>query len=271
MPELPEVETTRRGIRPHILGRTISTVTVRDRRLRWPVPRGLAARLAGQRVQAVERRGKYLLLYLDAGCLILHLGMSGSLHVVPAGTPAAKHDHVDIQFDQDKCLRLRDPRRFGSIHYTHGDPLRHKLLAGLGPEPLGEEFDGDYLYRRARGRRQSIKTFLMDSRVVAGVGNIYANEALFLSGIHPRRAAGRVSLPRFRVLAQNIKQVLGRAIDKGGTTLRDFTGGEGRPGYFSQELNVYDRADEPCKVCATPIRQYRIGQRSSFYCVRCQR
>lgn len=271
MPELPEVETTRRGIRPHILGHAITAVSVRERRLRWPVPRGLGRTLAGQRVQAVERRGKYLLLYLDTGSLILHLGMSGSLLVSAAESPASKHDHVDIVFDHDKCLRLRDPRRFGSIHYTRGDPLQHKLLAGLGPEPLGAEFDGDYLYRRARGRRQSIKTFIMDSRIVTGVGNIYANEALFLSGIHPRRAAGRVSLPRYRELARNIKRVLELAIDKGGTTLRDFTGGEGRPGYFSQELNVYDRTDEPCKVCATPIRQYRISQRSSFYCKHCQR
>jgi formamidopyrimidine-DNA glycosylase len=271
MPELPEVETTRLGIGPHILGHTITAVIVRERRLRWPVPRDLAAILTGQRVQAVERRGKYLRLYLDSGCLILHLGMSGSLYVVAAGSPAAKHDHVDIVFDHGKCLRLRDPRRFGSIHYTRGDPLRHKLLAGLGPEPLGEEFDGDHLYRRSRGRRQSVKTFLMDSRIVAGVGNIYANEALFLSGIHPRRAAGRVSLVRYQALAQSIKRVLRLAIDKGGTTLRDFTGGEGRPGYFRLELNVYGRAGKPCKVCGAPIRQCRIGQRSSFYCPRCQR
>ena len=271
MPELPEVETTRRGIRPHILGHAITAVSVRERRLRWPVPRGLGKALSGQRVQGVERRGKYLLLYLDAGCLILHLGMSGSLRVLPAGMPAGQHDHIDIVFDNDHCLRLRDPRRFGSIHYTRGDPRQHKLLAGLGPEPLGAEFDGDYLYRRARGRKQAVKSFIMDSRIVTGVGNIYANEALFLSGIHPRRAAGRVSLPRYRELARDIKRVLKLAIDKGGTTLRDFTGGEGRPGYFSQELNVYDRTDEPCKVCATPIRQYRISQRSSFYCKHCQR
>jgi len=270
MPELPEVETTRRGIRPHIEGRTIRTVTVRERRLRWPVPRALARTLAGRCVTTVDRRGKYLLLRLDAGCLLLHLGMSGSLRVLPAPTPAAKHDHLDIIFENDTCLRLRDPRRFGSIHYTRGDPLRHKLLAGLGPEPLGEGFSGDYLHRAARGRKQSIKTFIMDSCIVTGVGNIYANEALFLSGIHPKRPAGRVALARYRSLAENIRAVLLRAIEEGGTTLRDFTGGEGQPGYFRIHLNVYDRAEQPCRVCAAPIRQHRIGQRSSFYCVNCQ-
>jgi formamidopyrimidine-DNA glycosylase len=256
MPELPEVETTRRGIGPPLRGRVIAAVTLRERRLRWPVPRGLAKRLIGQRVHEVDRRGKYLLMRLDEGCLLLHLGMSGSLRLVPPGTPAAKHDHVDIAFDQ---------------HYTRGDPLQHKLLAGLGPEPLGPDFDGDYLHRLARRRTQTVKTFIMDSRIVTGVGNIYANEALFLSGIHPQRAAGRVSLPRYRRLAENIKRVLLLAIEKGGTTLRDFTSGEGRPGYFRQDLNVYDRADQPCRICAAPIRRRRIGQRSSFYCVNCQR
>lgn len=270
MPELPEVETTRRGIRLHIEGRTIRTVTVRERRLRWPVPRGLAAAVAGRQVTAVDRRGKYLLLRLDAGCLLLHLGMSGSLRVLPAPTPPSRHDHVDILFEDDVCLRLRDPRRFGSILYTRGDPLRHKLLAGLGPEPLGEAFSGDYLYRASRGRSASIKTFIMDSRIVTGVGNIYANEALFLSGIHPKRPAGRVALARYRALAENIRKVLLNAIAEGGTTLRDFTGGEGRPGYFRIHLNVYARAAQPCRVCAAPIRQHRIGQRSSFYCVNCQ-
>lgn len=270
MPELPEVETTRRGIAPHIEGRTITGVCVRERRLRWPVPRGLARSLTGLRVRSVERRGKYLLLRLDTGCLLLHLGMSGSLRVLPPQTPALKHDHVDIVFGTEVCLRLRDPRRFGSIHYTRDDPLRHKLLAGLGPEPLDDAFDGDYLHRLSRKRTQSVKTFIMDSRIVTGVGNIYANEALFLSGIHPKRLAGRVALARYRLLAENIRKVLLHAIARGGTTLRDFTGGEGKPGYFRQELNVYDRADQPCRICAAPIRQRRIGQRSSFYCVNCQ-
>ena len=271
MPELPEVETTRRGLDPHVCGRIIAAVTLRERRLRWPVPRGLAKSLIGRQVREMDRRGKYLLMRLDEGCLLLHLGMSGSLRLVAPGTPAAKHDHVDIIFDQGRCLRLRDPRRFGSLHYTRGDPLQHRLLASLGPEPLGPDFDGDYLHRRSRRRTQSVKTFIMDSRIVTGVGNIYANEALFLSGIHPQRQAGRVSLARYRRLAESIKRVLLLAIDKGGTTLRDFTSGEGRPGYFRQELSVYDRAEAPCRICASPIRQRRIGQRSSFYCVNCQR
>jgi formamidopyrimidine-DNA glycosylase len=270
MPELPEVETTRRGIAPHVRGRRIAGARVRQRRLRWPVPASLGRTLQGQTVHEVERRGKYLLLKLDRGCLILHLGMSGSLRIVAGGSPAQKHDHVDIEFDHGRCLRLRDPRRFGSIHYTRADPLRHPLLAALGPEPLASDFNGDYLHRRARGRRQAIKTFIMDSRIVTGVGNIYANEALFLAGIHPGRAAGRVSLQRCRALADAIRLVLRLAIEKGGTTLRDFTGGEGRPGYFRHQLQVYDRAGDSCRQCGAAIRQRRTGQRSTFYCVRCQ-
>lgn len=270
MPELPEVETTRRGITPHILGHTITGVTVRDRRLRWPVSRGLGESVSGCSVKGIERRGKYLLISLDRGTLILHLGMSGSLRIVSPATPPAKHDHVDIMFDNDRCLRLRDPRRFGSLHYTRGDPLDHSLLASLGPEPLEDDFNGDALYERSRKRKQAVKTFIMDSRTVTGVGNIYASEALFLAGIHPARPAGRISRQRYRALADAVKLVLKLAIEKGGTTLRDFTSGEGRPGYFRNELNVYDRDGQACKVCGGAIRQRRIGQRSTFYCSRCQ-
>lgn len=270
MPELPEVETTRRGITPAIQSRTVTAVIVRNRALRWPVPANMAKTLAGRRVHDVERRGKYLLIVLDRGTLILHLGMSGSLRITSPGSAPEKHDHVDIVFDNGCCLRFRDPRRFGSIHYTAADPRAHHLLASIGREPLDEEFNGDYLHDVARNRRQSIKTLIMDGRIVAGIGNIYANEALFLAGIHPRRAAGRVALRRCRELAGAVKQVLTSAIGKGGTTLRDFTSGAGQPGYFRQQLNVYGREGEACKVCGSPIRETRIGQRSTFYCVNCQ-
>lgn len=270
MPELPEVETTRRGTAPHVRGRIITAVTVRNRDLRWPVPRSLGKTLIGQYVTEVDRRGKYLLFRLDEGTLILHLGMSGSLHIVSGETTYEKHDHVDIEFDNNRCLRFRDPRRFGSIHYTREDPGRHPLLSSLGPEPLDTGFSGEYLHARSRKRRQAVKTFIMDSRIVTGVGNIYASEALFLAGIHPKRQAGRISLHRYRGLVDAVKLVLKLAIEKGGTTLRDFTSGEGNPGYFRQELNVYDREYEDCRVCGSTVRQARIGQRSSFYCVTCQ-
>lgn len=270
MPELPEVETTRRGIAPHIRGRTITDVIVRNRALRWPIAKTLKKTLDYRRVNDIRRRGKYLMIELDEGTLIMHLGMSGSLRIVAHGTPAEKHDHVDIEFDNNCCLRFRDPRRFGSIHYTRRDPLKHWLLASLGREPMDEALNGDYLYSESRRRKQAIKTFIMDSRIVTGIGNIYANEALFLAGIHPRRPAGRISLQRYRALADAVKLVLKLAIEKGGTTLRDFTSGEGRPGYFRQELNVYDREGEACKICGSPIRQARVGQRSTFYCVNCQ-
>ncbi len=271
MPELPEVETTRRGIEPHLLGRTVSRVIVRNRQLRWPVPARLDATLRGQRIEHVRRRGKYLLLGFEQGSLILHLGMSGSLRILPVNQPGEKHEHVEWQLDDGHCLRLRDPRRFGAVLWTRRDPLEHRLLAHLGPEPLSEAFDGDGLHARAAGRRQAVKPFLMDSRIVVGVGNIYASEALFLAGIHPRRAAGRISLARCRQLATAIKQVLAEAIEQGGTTLRDFTGSDGRPGYFKQRLNVYGRAGESCPRCGQPIRQQVIGQRASYYCPRCQK
>ncbi|WJW75753.1 bifunctional DNA-formamidopyrimidine glycosylase/DNA-(apurinic or apyrimidinic site) lyase [Thiohalobacter sp. IOR34] len=271
MPELPEVETTRRGLAPHLAGRRVRSVTVRQRRLRWPVPRALERELPGQRLGELRRRGKYLLLESTAGTVILHLGMSGSLRLLPCDAPPGPHDHLDIALDDGRCLRFTDPRRFGTVLWTRRPPERHRLLAGLGPEPLGPDFDGDYLYRRSRGRRLAVKPFIMDSKVVVGVGNIYANEALFLAGIHPARPAGRIGQQRYRRLADAIREVLTAAIAAGGTTLRDFVDGDGRPGYFQQTLRVYGRGGRPCPRCGTPIRETRLAQRSTFYCPRCQR
>lgn len=271
MPELPEVETTRRGIAPHVTGRRISSIIVRNRDLRWPVARNLERILAGQVIQGVGRRAKYLLLETGAGTLILHLGMSGSLRIVAAGEPAGRHDHIDIVLDNGKALRLTDPRRFGSLHWTTREPLAHRLLRELGVEPLGHALTGEYLYQCSRGRRLAIKHFLMDSHVVAGIGNIYASEALYLAGINPKRAAGRIGRRKYDQLAAVVREVLTRAIGAGGTTLRDFVNGEGKPGYFRQHLNVYGRAGEPCPGCGEPIREIRQGQRSTFYCTRCQK
>lgn len=268
MPELPEVETTRRGIAPHIEGKTVTGARVRQPRLRWPVP-DIAELLNGQRVRTVERRAKYLLLRFDHGCLIVHLGMSGSLRVLPTDSTPRPHDHVDLLFGRH-CLRLHDPRRFGAVLWTDGDPHAHTLLRSLGPEPLSDAFCGAYLQTRAQGRRVAIKSLLMDGKVVVGVGNIYASEALFLAGIHPARAAGRVSRTRLDRLVSAVKQVLDHAIGRGGTTLRDFVNESGEPGYFAQELFVYDRADQPCRTCGATIRTRRIGQRSSAYCPNCQ-
>ncbi|HET7922066.1 MAG TPA: bifunctional DNA-formamidopyrimidine glycosylase/DNA-(apurinic or apyrimidinic site) lyase, partial [Gammaproteobacteria bacterium] len=268
--ELPEVETTRRGIEPHLLGRVITALTVRERRLRWPIPRALLKTLPGQRVEAITRRGKYLLLQTAAGTAILHLGMSGSLRVLTAVTPPQKHDHVDLIFDSGKVLRLRDPRRFGTLLWTTTDPARHKLLRGLGPEPLGGDFTGDYLFEISRQRKLAVKSFIMDSHVVVGVGNIYASESLFLAGIHPERAAGRVARERYAKLANAIRRVLSAAIRAGGTTLRDFVREDGAPGYFRQHLRVYDREGQACEQCGTPIVQRVTGQRSTYYCPHCQ-
>lgn len=271
MPELPEVETTRRGIASHITKHPIKRVVIRQRQLRWPIPANLNKKLAGQRVHNVERRGKYLLLHTQTGTLIVHLGMSGSLRVVSRISPVEKHDHVDIVFDNNSLLRYRDPRRFGAILWTSRDALQHKLLKDLGVEPLAKEFTGDYLYRVSRNRKLSIKQFIMDSHIVVGVGNIYANEALFLSGIRPTVAAKRISHTRMLKLVAAIKSVLKNAIKSGGTTLRDFTRDDGRPGYFRQKLNVYGLADKPCPVCKTTIKLIRQGQRASYYCPHCQR
>lgn len=271
MPELPEVETTRRGIVGHCVGKKVDRVVVRDGRLRWPVPQALVRQLPGQIIEAVERRGKYLLLRTQAGTLLMHLGMSGSLHVVSAATQVQKHDHLDIVLSDQSCLRLRDPRRFGAALWTVGDPLLHPLLVKLGPEPLGEDFHADYLYQRSRGRRTAVKQFIMDSRVVAGVGNIYANEAMFGAGIRPVRTAGSLSLARCERLVRMIRQVLQQALEHGGTTLRDFRKSDGMPGYFQQQLSVYGRAGLSCPVCERSVRLVRLGQRATYYCAHCQR
>ena len=270
MPELPEVETSRRGIEPHILDTRVARVVIRNRSLRWPVSKAVDRNLTGSRITSVTRRAKYLLINTDTGSAILHLGMSGRVLIVDRDTPAGIHDHVDIDFDSGRTLRFRDPRRFGSLHWSRA-PLKHKLLKSLGPEPLSDDFSGEYLYARSRGRRVSIKQFIMNAQVVVGVGNIYASEALYLAGISPRRAAGRVSLQRYERLANAIKEVLSKAIAAGGTTLRDFYGGDGEAGYFKQELTVYDREDEPCVTCKQAISAVVLGQRSTYYCKRCQR
>ena len=271
MPELPEVETTRRGIAPSLEGRRIERVVLRERRLRWPVPAGFEQALEGRRVVAVERRAKYLLVRMDGGTLIAHLGMSGSLRVLAAPLPPRPHDHVDVVLDSGRILRFNDPRRFGSLHWVEGDPAAHPLLAGLGPEPLGPDFDGRHLWRLARGRRVAIKLLIMDARVVVGVGNIYASEALFRAGIRPATPAGRVSLARMARLAEAIRDVLGEAIRVGGTTLRDYVDPDGMPGYFRQRLFVYERAGESCRRCKAPIRHRVLGQRSTYWCPACQR
>lgn len=270
MPELPEVETTRRGIAPHVTGQTVLQVIVRQRRLRWPVPARLGRELPGEVIRQVDRRAKYLLLRTDGGTVIVHLGMSGSLRVVDAASPAGRHDHVDLVLADGRALRLTDPRRFGAVLWTRNLAEHHPLLADLGPEPLDPHFTGDYLYARARGRRIAVKPYLMDSRTVAGIGNIYANEALFLAGIHPNRPAGRVARERYRRLAASVRQVLEESIAQGGTTLRDFLNSEGKPGYFRQYLRVYGRDGAPCPTCAGAIRELRQIQRSTFYCPACQ-
>jgi len=270
MPELPEVETTRRGVEPHCRGRVVRRVTVREPRLRWPVPDQLVLLLPGQVIQTIERRAKYLLFRTAVGTLLVHLGMSGSLRMVPPDAPPGRHDHIDVLLDGGVCLRYHDPRRFGCFLWMAPGEL-HPLLSSLGPEPLSAHFDGQLLYHRSRGRKCPVKNFIMDGKVVVGVGNIYANEALFLSGIRPDRAAGRISLARYERLAVIIKQVLTSSIKQGGTTLRDFVGSDGKPGYFAQQLLVYGRAGEPCRCCCTPLRELRLGQRSSVYCVTCQR
>jgi len=252
-------------------GRTISAVVVRNPRLRWPVEPDLEKYLRGYAVNEVLRRGKYLLLPFKHGTLILHLGMSGSLRLVNAATAPGKHDHLDICLDSGSCLRLTDPRRFGAVLWCQEEPSQHPLLAALGPEPLAEEFTTTYLYQRTRNRKAPIKTFIMDSKVVVGVGNIYANEALYLAGIHPERQAATLSRPRIQRLVAAIRQVLTEAIAAGGTTLRDFVGGDGRPGYFAQQLNVYGRDQQPCPRCTTPLRMTRLGQRATYYCPHCQR
>ena len=270
MPELPEVETTRRGIARHITNKQVIDVILRTKKLRWPISSGLRNNLKNQSIDSVHRRGKYLLLGTNNGTLIIHLGMSGSLRVTDKSSPARKHDHVDIVFN-DILLRLHDPRRFGSVLWTSKDPLQHKLLSSLGPEPLGREFTGAYLYNLSRQRQCSIKDFIMNSKNIVGVGNIYATEALFLSRIHPLRAAGKISESRYVLLVKNIKSVLNKALKKGGTTLRDFNNEEGKPGYFSIELKAYGRQGLPCPTCGKPLRAVKQSQRTTTYCTNCQR
>lgn len=268
MPELPEVETTRRGIAPHVLGKRITQVIVREPRLRWPIAAELPRHLVGRSIIAVRRRAKYLLFGVGEGTLIVHLGMSGSLRLLDPATPPRKHDHIDIVFEGKYALRYHDPRRFGTLLWTTS-PDTHPLLKDLGPEPW--DLTGEYLYARARGRRQSVKNFIMDSRTVVGVGNIYAAESLFVAGIHPRRAAGRISLESYRRLAAAIVEVIDMALEAGGTTLRDFLNANGEPGHFRQWLRVYERADKPCRVCSTSIRRLVIVGRAAYYCPRCQK
>lgn len=270
MPELPEVETSRRGIAPHLEGQIITGLTVRNASLRWPVPESLAGLVQGQRLQAVQRRGKYLLLALANGHILVHLGMSGSLRLVAPDEPPGYHDHIDLCFDK-WLLRYTDPRRFGCWLWAEGDVNTHKLLAHLGPEPLSDAFDADYLYSRARGRKQNLKNFIMDSQLVVGVGNIYANEALFLAGLRPRAAAGSLTRRKAAELVQQIKAVLAAAIAQGGTTLKDFVGGDGKPGYFKQQLFVYGRGGLPCRICHSPLKEVRVNNRATVYCAQCQR
>ncbi|MFA6971455.1 MAG: bifunctional DNA-formamidopyrimidine glycosylase/DNA-(apurinic or apyrimidinic site) lyase [Gallionella sp.] len=310
MPELPEVETTRRGLAPHLEGATVTGVVTRNPRLRWPIPDNLQELLSGRQVISLKRRAKYLLLdfgngherdatpdkifhdrfphpnlppqagegtnetlreFHISGTLILHLGMSGSLRILPVASAFERHDHFDLLLDNGKLMRLRDPRRFGAVLWHQGDIQTHPLLARLGPEPLESGFDARYLYQATRGRNVTTKQFIMDSHVVVGVGNIYASEALFRAGISPLTKAGTLSLTRCARLVDVIRETLNEAITAGGSTLRDFVNASGNPGYFQQQLWVYGRAGEPCRTCASPIRQIKQGQRSSFYCGFCQK
>ncbi|WP_088331088.1 bifunctional DNA-formamidopyrimidine glycosylase/DNA-(apurinic or apyrimidinic site) lyase [Lacimicrobium sp. SS2-24] len=270
MPELPEVEVSRLGISPLMIGKRIKEISVRQPQLRWPVPAAVH-QAEGHTIVDIRRRAKYLLLDTQAGSVIMHLGMSGKLRVLPVSEPLQKHDHVLIVLDSHHSLRFNDPRRFGAVLWQeHGEPPL-PMLARLGPEPLTPAFTGARLYEHSRGRKQAIKSFIMDNAVVVGVGNIYANEALFLAGIDPKRQAGRVSKSRYERLADAIKKVLSSAIEQGGTTLRDFAQADGKPGYFAQQLRIYGRAGEPCQICEKPVSTVVIGQRNSFYCRHCQR
>ena len=271
MPELPEVETTCRGIAPHIQDQIVKDIIIRQKQLRWPITPGLKKGITGQSIKEIWRRGKYILLQTATGTAIIHLGMSGSLRIVDQTIAVRKHDHVDFIFANGKVLRLHDPRRFGALLWTTADPMDHELLCDLGPEPLTTDFSAPYLHALSRRRKASIKTFIMNSHVVVGVGNIYASESLFLAGIHPSRRADKISLARYELLVSAIKKVLAASIKQGGTTLRDFVNESGQPGYFQQTLNVYGRDGEACKQCGKPIIQIRTLQRSTFYCRHCQK
>jgi formamidopyrimidine-DNA glycosylase len=271
MPELPEVETTRRGILAGLTDRRVARIVVRNSRLRWPVEADLSAQMRGRTLASLERRGKYLLFGFANGTLLVHLGMSGSLRFVPPDQTPRLHDHIDLVMTSGQVLRYHDPRRFGAFLWQTGDPLQHVLLRDLGPEPLSPDFHADYFHARSRGRRSSIKQFLMDASIVVGVGNIYASEALFRAGVHPLRAAGRIGPQRCVRLVQSVREVLDEAIAMGGTTLRDYVNSHGEEGEFAHGLFVYGRAGEACRVCTTPIRLSRTGQRSTFFCPVCQR
>lgn len=270
MPELPEVETTLRGISPWLVGRNVREIIVREKRLRWPVPDEIHE-LEGRRILSGRRRGKYLLFESAAGTLLLHLGMSGSLRVSGADAPWKKHDHLALTTDHDQQIRLHDPRRFGAALWITGAAEAHPLLCDLGPEPLGDDFTGTYLRAECEGRSAPIKAIIMDSHTVTGVGNIYACEALFLAGIRPDQAAGKVSRVKLARLVESIRAVLSASIEMGGTTLRDFVNEKGEPGYFQQTLRVYDRADQPCRACSAPIVRTVMSNRSTFFCPRCQK
>jgi len=270
MPELPEVETVCRGIRPFALGEKIDKIIVRNKNLRWPVPKLIKTKAKNQTIKRIARRAKYILLELANGTIIIHLGMSGTLKIVNAKTPAIKHDHIDIVLANDRCLRLNDPRRFGCVLWTDDDPYRHELLCDLAPEPLAAKFNTAYLHKRLQGRKALIKNVIMDNKTVVGVGNIYASESLFLSRINPGLTANKISRDQARSLVKNIKKVLRASIKSGGTTLKDFAQADGRPGYFAQKLLVYSKEGEPCPVCETMIEHMQIGQRASYYCPRCQ-
>ncbi len=271
MPELPEVETTLRGIAPHLQGEVVTDIVIRNASLRWPIPKELPKLLRGHTVRDLHRRAKYILVTFDHGTLILHLGMSGSLRILPHGTPPEKHDHFDLVLGNGELMRLRDPRRFGAVLWHEGEVAEHALLAHLGPEPLGKDFDAQYLHQAMRKRSAPIKLAIMDSQLVVGVGNIYANEALFRAGIKPQLAANKVSRPRCERLVQTIKEVLREAINRGGSSLRDFIHSDGSSGYFQQHYFVYGRKDEACKQCGALIKHIKQGQRSSFYCPLCQK
>ncbi len=270
MPELPEVETTRLGIAPLVESQQVKTVIVRQAQLRWKIPSALKTQLPQQHIVEVKRRGKYLLFYTTAGCVILHLGMSGSLRYLPVNTPVKKHDHVDIVLNNSYCIRFNDPRRFGALLWTTKNPLQHPLLIKLGPEPFSSEFNAEYLHSCSRKRKLAVKNFIMDGHIVVGIGNIYANEALFSAGIRPNIAAGRISKQRYESLVVSIQDILRKAIQSGGTTLRDFTASDGKPGYFAQQLIVYGKKDGACTSCGNKIRLITIGQRASYYCPHCQ-
>jgi len=270
MPELPEVEVTCRGIAPYITTQTISKIIIRHPQLRWPIPPQLPKLLRHQTVLSVERRAKYILVYTTNGVMIMHLGMSGRLKIVPATLPAAKHDHVDIVFAHDLVLRYTDPRRFGALLFVKDDPFTHPLLKDLGPEPLDTFFNAKYLHQQAQSRRIAMKIFIMTNQVVVGVGNIYANEALFMAGIHPERPAFSLTMDESTRLAKAIKQILKKAIKQGGTTLRDFFNSDGKPGYFQQTLQVYGRSEQPCVSCMQTLQTIWQGQRRTVFCGNCQ-